>query len=166
MRTPKRRHTLSAVLALALSALPAVASVTPAHAVTAMQCQALGNPTPSAEVDFENDGNADVRVPSVSDLSVCVEGEVGLTGDVARIEPCGPGVLVVPCSKVLIDAEVGATLDVTVWLCRAVDHAGVCSYVAAGPWTYETLPTRTLCIGVYTGGSFPCGGGSGVVAWE
>ena len=166
MRTVKRRHAVIAVLALALSALPAAASITPGHAVTAMQCQAYANPTPSAEVDFENDGTADVRVPSISDLSVCVEGEVGVSGEVARVESCGPGVLVVGCSKLLIDAEVGATVDLTVWVCRSVDHAGVCSYVAAGPWTYESLPTRTLCIGLYTGGSFPCGGGSGVVAFE
>ncbi len=72
MRTPKKRHSVVAALALALSALPAVTGLAPAHAVT--QCQFFNGPTPSAEIDTNNDGNPEVRVPSLSNVSVCAEG--------------------------------------------------------------------------------------------
>lgn len=163
MRTPKKRHTVVATLALALSALPAVTALGPAHATT-LECQSIPGPTPSAEIDTNNDGNAEVRVPSVRDISVCASGDVFADADVARLEPCGW--TLTSCYRILIDAETSAGIGSTVQVCRSVDGVRSCSRVDQPEWHTGTPPMDTLCIGIDSSGGFPCGGGTALVAFE
>jgi hypothetical protein len=163
MRSPKKRSTVVAVLALALSALPAAATISPAHAAT--QCQYFYGPTPSAEVDTNNDGNPEVRVPSLSDVSVCAGGDAFVHGNPIRVEPCEEW-FGASCWRLLIHPQAGATIDGGVTVCREIDDAGVCSYLDVGPWTYMTPDADTLCIGIDLNGGRPCAGGTALIAFE
>lgn len=161
MRTPNKRHSVVAVLALALGALPAAATLSPAYAVT--QCQSIAGPTPSAEIDTNNDGNPEVRVPSLRDILVCAEGSAIAQGNPARVENCSFGV---SCWRVLIHPQAGATIESGVQVCRTIDGSRTCSTVDQPPWSIMTPDQNTLCIGIDLNGGFPCGGGTALVAFQ
>ncbi|HEX2295878.1 MAG TPA: hypothetical protein VHN37_11270 [Actinomycetota bacterium] len=162
MRTPKKRHSLVAVLALVLTALPAAAAISPAHAVE--QCQHFAGPTPSAEIDLQNDDDPEVRVPSLSNVSVCASGNVLVRGEPLRVEPCGnwDG----RCWRILATPEAGATISSGVRVCRAIDGAYSCSTVDQPPWDIDTPPSDTLCIGIDLDGGRPCANGTALIAFE
>ena len=162
MRTPKKRHSVVAALALALSALPAVTGLAPAHAVT--QCQYFYGPTPSAEIDTNNDGNPEVRVPSLSNVSVCGEGSAFLQGDPVRAEQCY--YWSTSCWRVLIHPQAGATIESGVQVCRSIDGSRTCSTVDQPPWSIMTPDQNTLCVGIDLNGGFPCGGGTAMIAFQ
>ena len=161
MRTPKKRHTVVAAVALALSALPAVTGLSPAHATT--QCQYFYGPTPSAEIDRDNDGNPEVRVPSLSNVSVCGTGTALTHGDPVRVERCD---WLLSCWRLLIHPQAGATIGGNVQVCRSLDGVGTCSTVTVPPWTIMTPPQDTLCIGIHLNGGYACGGGTAMIAFE
>lgn len=157
MRTPKKRHTVVAVLALVFAALPAAASLSPAHA--APICQPYSGPTPSVEVDTNNDGNPEVRVPSLSNVSICVQTDASLHGNPVRVENCSEW-WGIDCWRVLIHPQAGVTVDSGVAVCRSVDQGPtVCSNVKVGPWTYWTPDQPTMCIGIHLGGGSACSNG-------
>lgn len=157
MHSPKKRHVVAAVLALAFAALPAAAGLSPAHAAT--HCEYFSGPTPSAEIDINNDGNPEVRVPSLSNVSVCAQADVFVHGEPLRVENCGW--FGVNCWRILIHPQAGATIDSGVVVCRSVDGGPqVCSTVHVGPWTYMTPDQDTICIGIDLNGGFPCSGGA------
>lgn len=163
MRTPKKRHTVVAALALAFSALPAAAAISPAHAAT--QCQYFYGPTPSIEIDKENDGNPEVRVPSLSNVSVCASGNAITHGQPARVERCD--FWSTSCWRILIHPQAGATIDSAIQVCRAIDGSYSCSTISQPPWTVMTPDQDTLCIGIDLNGGGPCGGGlNGMVAFQ
>jgi hypothetical protein len=162
MRTPKKRHTVVAALALALSALPAVTAISPAHA--AVQCLGWAGPTPSVEVDTNNDGNVEVRVPSLSNISVCAAGNVFTDTDVARVEPCS--FVPMSCWRLLVTPQVGAEIESDLSLCRAIDRVTSCSRISQPRWGVATPAQPTLCIGIDLNGGFPCGGGTALVAFQ
>lgn len=162
MRTPKKRHTVVAAVALALSALPAVTGLSPAHAVT--QCQYFYGPTPSVEVDIQNDGRPEARVPSLSNVSVCAEGTAIAHGQPLRVEQCYWWST--SCWKLLIHPQAGATIESGVQVCRAVDGFRTCSTADQPPWTIMTPDQDTLCIGIDLNGGRPCAGGTALVAFE
>ena len=165
MQSPKKRHTVFAALTLALGALPAATAVSPALATTAtLPCQSFSGPTPSVEIDTNNDGNPEVRVPSLSNVSVCGQGTVIAEADTARVEPCSS--IPMSCWRLLIEAEAGATLSSDLRVCRAIDGAYSCSTVEQPPWTVRVPEHDTLCVGIDLNGGFPCGGGTAMVAFQ
>lgn len=163
MRTPKKRHTVVAALALAVSALPAVAGLSPAHAVT--QCQYFYGPTPSAEIDTNNDGRPEVRVPSLSNVSVCGEGSALAHGNPVHVEPCYEW-FGASCWRLLIHPQAGATIESGVQLCRSIDGARTCSTLDQPPWTVMTPDQDTLCVGIDLTGGYPCAGGTAMIAFQ
>lgn len=165
MRSPKRRHTIVAALVVALSAVPAVTSATPARAAT--RCvMVFAGPSPSVEVDTNNDGNPEYRVPSLSDVTVCSHSSVSLLGTPARVEPCNAFGPITPCWRVLVHPQAGAEIEGGILLCRAIDQVSTCSTIDVGPWRYMTPPAETLCIGIDLHGGKPCSGGTAVVGFE
>lgn len=159
MHTPKKRHAVAAVLALAFSALPAAAGLAPAHAEA--YCQYFEGPTPSAEVDLENDGNPEVRVPSLSNVSVCAQADVLVHGEPLRVERCD---WLIDCWRILVHPQAGVTIYSGLEVCRSVDGGlPTCSTVNVGPWHYETPPANTICIGIHLRGGYPCGDESLIV---
>ncbi|MDQ4124565.1 MAG: hypothetical protein M3134_03050 [Actinomycetota bacterium] len=161
MRTPKKRHTVVAAVALALSALPAVTGLSPAHAAT--QCQYFYGPTPSAEIDTNNDGRPEVRVPSLSNVSVCAEGNAITHGQPLRVERCDWWA---SCWRLLVHPQAGATIASKVTVCRSIDGSHTCSIIDQPPWTIMTPDQNTLCIGIDLYGGYPCGGGTALIAFE
>lgn len=155
MRTPKKRLTIAASLALAFAAIPAVTGLSPAHAST--YCEYVAGPTPSAEVDINNDGNPEVRVPSLRDVAVCAQADVFVTGTPVRIEPCGWGF---DCFRILVHLQAGVSLDGGLSLCRTIDGSPTCSNGHVGPWSYTSPDMDTICIGVDLNGEHPCSGGT------
>lgn len=155
MRTPKKRFTVIAALALAAAALPAAGGFASAQAST--YCEYFGGPTPSIEVDLENDQNPEVRVPSLSNVSVCAQADVFVTGNPIRVEPCNWEFT--DCWRVLVHVQAGVTVDSGLSLCRAIDGAYSCANADVGPWSYTTPDVDTICIGVDLGGGGACSGG-------
>lgn len=156
MRIPKKRHSIVAVLALAFAALPAAAAISPAHAAT--YCEYFYGPTPSAEVDTNNDGNPEVRVPSLSNVSICAQSDVFVHGQPVRAESC-EGWFGINCWRVYVHAQAGVTIEEGLQVCRSIDGVPTCSTVHVGPWTYWTPDVDTICIGIDLNGGYPCSGG-------
>lgn len=162
MHIPKKRHTVVAVLALVFAAVPAVTAISPAHAAT--NCQYFYGPTPSAEIDTNNDGNPEVRVPSLSNVSVCAQSDGFVHGDPVRVEDCywfASG-----CWKILVHAQVGATIGNEITVCRSIDGVQTCSYIEQAPWTVMSPDVDTLCIGIDLNGGRPCSGGTALIGFE
>lgn len=156
MRTTKKRLAAVAALALAAAVLPAAAGLSAAHATT--YCEYFAGPTPSAEIDTNNDGNPEVRVPSLSNVSVCAQADVFVTGEQLRIENCSWWGI--SCWRIYVHAQAGVYLDSGLAVCRSVDGGPqTCSTVDVGPWGYETPPVNRICIGIDLNGGFPCSSG-------
>lgn len=160
---PKRTRTIAVIAAVA--ALFPLVVASPASAAT--RCvMLLAGPTPSVEVDTNNDGNPEVRVPSLSDVTMCTNSDVAVLGTPARVEPCNPFGPITPCWRVLVHPQAGVSLDGEVLLCRAIDQVPDCSAIDVGPWEYTTPPVDTLCIGIDLHGGKPCSGGTAVIGFE
>lgn len=155
MRTPKKRFTVVAALALAAAALPAASGFAPAQAST--YCQGFAGPTPSVEVDINNDQNPEVRVPSLSNVSVCAQADVFVTGNPVRVERCD---WMFNCWAVYVHLQAGVTVDSGLSLCRAIDGSYSCANADIGPWSYTTPDMDTICIGIDLNGQYPCSGGA------
>lgn len=150
----KKRHTLPALLAALVAAVPIVLAPTPALAAT---CEYFAGPTPSVEADTDGDGQADYRVPSVSDVSVCAQSDVFLHGQPLRLEPCdwwSAG-----CWRLYVHLQAGVTVDSGFELCRELDNVPTCSRIDQAPWTYYTPSQPVMCIGFDINGEHPCSSG-------
>jgi hypothetical protein len=158
MRIFRKRHAVLAVLALALASVPATAGLSPAHAAT--YCEYYYGPSPSAEVDLNDDGNPEVRVPSLSNVSVCAHADVLVHGEPLRVENCS-GWFGVNCWRVYVHAQAGVTVGSGLEICRSVDGGPqTCTTIDQAPWTYYTPDVNRICIGIDLNGGFPCSGGA------
>lgn len=156
MRAPKKRLTVVAALALAVAALPAAGGFAPATAST--YCEYVSGPTPSVEVDLQNDQNPEVRVPSLSNIAVCAQADVFATGQPVRAEFCEW--FVSDCIRVYVHLQAGVSAYSGLSVCRAVDGAYSCSNADVGPWSYTTPDMDTICIGIDLNGGYPCSSGT------
>lgn len=162
MRTPNKRHSLVAVFALALGALPAAASLSPASAAT--RCVSIPGPTPSAEIDVNNDGNPEVRVPSVSNAMLCVDGDVDLDDSPSWWnEPCNRQGT---CQRVFIHYAMSGDASATAQLCFSVDGALTCGETKQFWVPLSVVRGGTMCVGIDANGGSPCGGGTSYLSFS
>ena len=153
MRLSKKAAAI--LLAAAVSALPMVVAPSPALASTT--CEYLDGPTPSVEADTNGDGQADVRVPSLSDVSLCAQSDVFVHGEPLRLESCD---WTAGCWRLYVHLQVGATVDTGLVLCRSIDGVRTCSSIDQTPFEVWTPDQPTMCIGFDVNGQYPCSGGT------
>ena len=156
MSIVKRRYAIGSLLALVMAAVPMVLTAAPAYAGT--HCESLPGPTPSVEVDLDDDGNPEVRVPSLSNVSVCAQTDVFVDADPVQVGPCAEW-FEAGCYRIYVHVEAGVSLEGGLTLCRSIDGAPTCSRVGVGPWTYSTPEMNRICIGVDARGGSPCSHG-------
>lgn len=155
MLISKKRNAAVAVLAAVVAAIPVVMAPTPALA--ADYCEYFAGPTPAAEADLDGDGNPDVRVPSVSNVSLCAQDDVFVHGQPARLQMCdwfSPF-----CWALYVHLQAGVTVDGDLRLCRSLDGVPTCSTVDVTPTTIWTPDVNTICIGFDIEGGSPCSHG-------
>lgn len=162
MTFTKKRYTFASLLALVVATVPMILAPAPAHAST--YCEYFYGPTPSAEVDLNDDGIPEVRVPSVSDVSICAQDDVFVHGQQLHLEHCYDW-FGIDCFRLYVHAQAGVTIDGGLTLCREIDDVRTCSAVDVGPWTYWTPDVNRICIGFDINGSRPCTHG-GFVGFE
>lgn len=151
-----KRYALASLLALVAATMPVVLTATPAHAST--YCEYFYGPTPSVEVDLNDDGNPEVRVPSLSNVSVCAETDVFADTNPVHVEPCAEW-FEANCWRVYVHVEAGVHAYNGLTLCRSVDGSHSCSTVDVGPWDYRSPDMNRICIGIHTGGGSACSHG-------
>ncbi|MDQ3956743.1 MAG: hypothetical protein M3273_00305 [Actinomycetota bacterium] len=146
-------------MALVMAALPVLFAGTPAAAGeidTTASCVGLAGPTPSAEVDLDNDGNPEVRVPSVTNLKLCVQRDVTVYyAFPVSIEECKPNGR---CMAFYVHIGATATVDTGVFLCYTLDGSSSCTSADPTPIGITTGETRTICVGYDLDGGHPCDG--------
>lgn len=159
MRISKTRNALAALLAGALL-VPALAAATPAvatedEAVRPIQCIPLPGNTPSVEIDEDDDGNPEHRVPSISNVELCVEDTVVVTAPTVYAEPCSWGL---GCWAIRIHAHASLYADTGLLVCYLADDVRSCSTANVAPVSAGTPPVSPICIGIDLGGQYPCSG--------
>lgn len=154
MTFSKRR---AAALALAAAVAVPLLVASPASAAP-MECHVLlYGPTPSAEVDTDYDGNPEVRVRSIRDVTLCVGADVVLT-DAPSFwsEPCGEWG---SCTRFFVHYGLSGYAEADVQFCFTLDGSPICDNVrpmrvpVAG-----VVQPRTMCVGYDLGGQSPCSG--------
>jgi hypothetical protein len=123
----------------------------------------LAGPTPSVEVDTNNDGNPEARVPSLTNARLCVFGDVQLYDSPNMwSEACN---FQGTCQRFFIHYGVDGTVGGSVQLCYYLDGLQTCAQTR--PVSVPiTSAGGTMCIGVDAGGGRPCGGGTSVVSFS
>lgn len=143
-----------ALIAAAAAVLPLVVA-SPASAGTSCHL-VLAGPTPSAEVDTNNDGNPEVRVPSVSNVELCVGADIVLT-DQPQFwsEPCGEWG---SCTRFFVHYGLAGYAETDVQLCYEVDDAQLCHRHLGFRAPLDFLAGGTMCFGYDLAGEYPCSG--------
>lgn len=146
-----------AVLAGAALLLPLTAAAPAAAAGLApTQCHVLlGGPTPAVEVDTNNDGNPEVRVPSISNVRLCVTGDVTLNLPTLDSTDCGP---FLTCKAFYIGYGVSGEATAQFSFCHAIDGSNVCGQSAPMRVPVDVIDGGTICVGYDLRGGSPCGG--------
>ena len=150
-----KRRAAGLVLAAA-TALPLMVA-SPASAEAANCLVLLQGPTPSAEVDLENDGNPEVRVPSVTDVTLCVGADVVLT-DAPNVwtEPCGE---LGSCMRFLVHYGLSGYAETGASFCYTADGSTICGETRDIRVPLDFLAGGTICVGYDLFGGHPCSGG-------
>lgn len=154
MTFSKRR---GAALVLAAAAVLSLVVASPASAAP-LQCHVLlYGPTPSVEVDTNNDGNPEVRVQSVSDATLCVGADVVLTDAPSFwIEPCGEWG---SCNRFMVHYGLSGYAQTDVQFCYTLDGSQICSRSLGVTVPIEgIIQPGTMCVGYDLGGGRPCSG--------
>jgi hypothetical protein len=152
-----------ALVAAAAAIFPFV--VAAPSSADAANCQTLVNgPTPSVEVDTNNDGNPEARVPSLSNARVCVYGDVILYDSPnSWSEPCD---WAGTCQRFYIHYGLDGHAEASAQLCFSLDGRGVCSNMKEIRVPLNAVQGGTMCIGVDANGGRPCAGGTALIAFE
>lgn len=144
------------VLAAAAGLVASLFATGPAAAAS-VTCQAVPVSTPSLEADLDGDGVDDVRVPAVSDATLCVGADVVLGGlPTIEREQCGGfgSCMTYYVSYALTGyAHTGATF------CYTADGAQMCAATDLPRIPFDFLSPRRICIGYDLRGGFPCPNG-------
>ncbi|HEV2755101.1 MAG TPA: hypothetical protein VG318_04915 [Actinomycetota bacterium] len=141
----------AAVAALSSSfASPASAAPSTCHVL-------LAGPTPSAEVDLDADGSRDVRVPSVTNVTLCAGADVVLTDtpEIEREQCGGFG----SCMAYYVDYGMSGYAETGVTLCYTADGMETCIATDLPRVPLDVLQPGTMCIGYDLRGGFPCPNG-------
>lgn len=154
-----------ALVAAAAAIFPFVFA-SPGHAIDATStCHTLlAGPTPSVEIDRNNDGNPEVRVPSITDASICLYGGV-------RIDD-SPGVWTEPCDwwgacqRFLVHYALDGEASASAQVCFSLDGLPTCGTTTPVVVPLNMVRGGTMCIGIDAGGGSPCGGGTSYVSFS
>ena len=152
-----------ALIAAAAAIFPLVVAAPSSAAATT--CQTLVNgPTPSVEVDTNNDGNPEARVPSLSNARVCVYGDVILyDSPTTWSEPCN---WTGTCQRFYIHYGLDGYATASAQLCFTLDGRAACSRMMPITVPLNAVQGGTMCVGVDANGGRPCAGGTALIAFE
>lgn len=124
----------------------------------------LNGPTPSVEVDTNNDGNPEVRVPSLTNARICVFGDVQLYDSPNTwSEACN---FQGTCQRFFVHYGAGGQAGASAQLCYALDGSQTCGQTVPVVVPINPVQGGTMCIGVDAGGGSPCGGGTSVISFS
>lgn len=153
MRLPQRGVAAAAAVVAALSPLGAV----PATAAPGT-CLVLPVDTPAAEGDLDGDGSRDVRLPAVSDVSLCAGADVVLGGlPTIEREQCGG---FGSCMTYYVSYSLTGYAETGATLCYSVDGIQTCYSTDIPPISFDRiLAPRRICFGWDLRGGFPCPNG-------
>lgn len=154
-----------ALVAAAAAIFPFVVA-SPSHAnVAPSTCRTLiAGPTPAVEVDTNNDGNPEVRVPSMTNVRVCVYGDVTLTDSPNTwSEPCNSQGT---CQRFFVHYGLSGSAGGSATLCQTIDGRQTCGYTTPVHVPLNVLAPNTMCIGVDLTGGYPCGGGTAMISFS
>lgn len=153
------RKRAAALVAAAAAALPLLVAA-PAGADASSCHLLLAGPTPSAEVDLDDDGNPEVRVPSLRDVTLCVGADVVLTDRPDWwSEPCAEWGT---CWRFFVHYGLSGYADAGAQLCYTVDGVQRCTKTLDVHVPINAIQGGTMCIGVDLQGGFPCSGGQAI----
>lgn len=153
------------VIALVAAAAAVFPLVVAGPASAAVECHTLvAGPTPSVEVDTDNDGNPEVRVPSLRDARLCVGADVVLTDQPSWwSEPCAEWGT---CWRFFVHYGLSGYAETGVQVCYTLDGSELCSRELDARVPIDFIGGGTMCIGVDAGGGRPCSGGTALIAFE
>ena len=156
-----------ALVAAAAAIFPFVFA-SPGHAITidqAATCRTvLAGPTPSVEIDRNNDGNPEVRVPSITNARLCVTADVQLSDSPYWwSEPCNwQGT----CQRIFIHYGLSGRATGQAQLCFNLDGLPTCGTTTPVTVPIDFIGGGTMCIGVDATGGRPCGGGTSYLSFS
>lgn len=151
-----------ALVAAAAALLPLVVAA-PASAGTACSVL-LAGPTPSVEIDTDNDGNPEVRVPSATNVTLCVGADVVLSDSPSWwSEPCSEWGT---CTRFFVHYGLSGYAETGAQVCFTLDGEEVCTRMRPVRVPLDAIQGGTMCIGVDLGGGRPCSGGTAVIGFE
>ena len=160
---PKKR---SIALVAAAAAIFPFVFASPGHAIdAAAECRTLlAGPTPSVEVDTNNDGNPEVRVPSLTNARLCVTGDVQLSDSPSTwSESCNwRGT----CQRIFIHYALSGEASASAQLCFSLDGLPTCGTTRQIYVPLNAVHGATMCIGIDAEGGSPCGGGTSFVSFS
>lgn len=153
-----------ALVAAAAAIFPFVVAA-PGYASKASDCRTLlAGPTPSVEVDTNNDGNPELRVPSLTNARLCVFGDVRLDdAPSAWNEPCSSQGT---CHRFFLHYGLSGDGSASAQLCFSLDGLPSCAETVRVPVPLDVVRGGTMCIGVDAQGGSPCGGGTSVISFS
>jgi hypothetical protein len=117
----------------------------------------LAGPTPSVEIDTNDDGVPEVRVQSISNVTVCAGADVVFTDSpTIRSEQCGP---FASCMAFRIHYGLSGYAQTGVQFCYSADGSPNCTYMPPLRIPFDFLAPGNMCVGYDLRGGFPCSGG-------
>lgn len=155
------------VVAAAAAIFPFVFA-TPSHAIdagAALSCRTVfAGPTPSVEVDTNNDGNPEARVPSLTNARLCTTSNVTLTDSPNWwSEPCNwQGT----CQRIFVHYGLSGSAEGQAQLCYSLDGLPTCGTTTPVRVPLNVVGPNTMCIGVDAQGGSPCGGGTSYLSFS
>jgi hypothetical protein len=120
-------------------------------------CVALPVSTPSLGADLDGDGADDVRVPGVSEASLCVGADVVLGGlPTIEREQCGG---FGSCMTYYVSYALTGYADVGATFCYTAGGVQTCAATDLPRIPLDFLSPRRICTGWDLRGGFPCPSG-------
>lgn len=154
-----------ALVAAAAAVFPFVVA-SPSHAIdSAANCRTvLAGPTPSVEVDTNNDGNPEARVPSLTNAVLCVYGDVQLDDSPNWwSQPCNWNGT---CQAIYIHYGMSGEASASAQLCYSLDGSRTCGTMTPVRVPLDLVRGGTMCIGVDANGGSPCGGSTSYLSFS
>lgn len=146
-------------VAAAVGMIVAMLGAGPAAATGTATCVPLPTSTPAVGADLDGDGVDDVRVPSVTNVTLCAGADVVLSGlPTIEREQCGG---LGSCMIYWIEYSITGYADTGVTLCYTADGVQTCAAVDPGPVPLDLLQSQRVCVGWDLRGGWPCPGPEG-----